>query len=167
MNSNSTIKLNLQWEVDRYLLCDPSLDRDAFEQRMLEDFKLAELVANSVADLQSISSAVQANRLPVRSSPIAKPKRIAYIALLITAALVLLTVSVRQLRQTATEAQLSQIADNWVAFEGLTTGESLDLIATEYSPTENQVDSDANEQSDWLVEAAQEFYLAMNEGVAG
>jgi hypothetical protein len=54
-----------------------------------------------------------------------------------------------------------------VAFEGLSTAESLELIATDDQPSENQTDVEGSEQSDWLVEAAREFYLAKNDGAAG
>lgn len=168
MTSNPANNRNLQWDVDRYLLSDPSLDRDAFEQQMLEDLELAELVAASVADLRVIVSAAQLSEtVPVDSSSTSKSQRKAYWAMLVTAAAVLLMVSVWQLRSSPTDDQLSQIADNWVAFEGLTTGEALELIANEEQALENHADAESNEQADWLVEAAREFYLAKNDGAAG
>jgi hypothetical protein len=168
MNSNPANNRNLQWDVDRYLLSDPSFDRDAFEQRMLEDLELAELVTASVADLRVIVSAVQLSEtVSVVSSSTSKSQRKTYWAMLVTAAAVLLMVSVWQLRSSSNDDQLSQIADNWVAFEGLTTGEALELIASEDQALENHADAESNEQTDWLVEAAREFYLAKNDGAAG
>lgn len=168
MNSKPANNQNLQWDVDRYLLSDPSLDRDAFEQRMLEDLELAELVAASVTDLQVIASAVrQPETVSAVSFSTTKFQQKTYWAMLVTAAAVLLTVSVWQLRSATNDDQLSQIADNWVAFEGLTTGEALELIANEEQSLENHADAESNEQADWLVEAAREFYLAKNEGAAG
>ena len=180
MNSDPAHNQDSQWEVDRYLLSDPSLDRDAFEQRMFEDLSLAERVAESVAALQAISSAA---RVSARASAISattiksqltskNPTSPCYQATyrwatLVTAAVVLMTVSVWQFRNTSNDDQLSQIADNWVAFESLTTAESLELIATEDQPSEKPLDVETNEESDWLVEAAREFYLAKNDGAAG
>ena len=93
-------------------------------------------------------------------------------AILVTAAVLMLAVSAWQFRDHSSEDQLSLIADNWVAFENLTSAESLELIATEdrpneIQPNESQSDADSDEQADWLVEAAREFYLAKNEGAAG
>ena len=199
MNLKHTNKQNLQWDVDRYLLLDPSFDRDAFEQRMFEDVELAEMVAGSVADLHAISAAARLsdkvtsstsstsealgcrNSEPTalaaglevvvhherQSNLSARSQRRAYWAISVTAALLLLTVSVWKLGGTSNEEQLSQIADNWAAFEGLTTGETLELIANDDPATETQNDAEASEQTDWLVEAAREFYLAKNDGAAG
>jgi len=177
MNSDPANNQNSQWEVDRYLLSDPSFDRDAFEQRMLEDLSLAELVAASFADLQAISTAARAYAIEsANSASTVKPQLISKNAtspnvyrwaILVAAAVVLISVSVWQFRNTANDDQLSQIADNWVSIEGLTTAQSLELIATEDQPNEIPTDAEANEQFDWLVEAAREFYLAKNDGAAG
>ena len=171
MKSDPTKNQNAQWDIDRYLLSDPSLDRDAFEQRMLDDLSLAEQVAASVADLNTISSAA---RLPHKTSRFAKPARFSGWSMLVTAAALLMTVSAWQLRNSSNDDQLSQIANNWVAFEGLTTVESLEPITTEEQSNESpdnsnpdNADADTAEQSDWLVEAAREFYLAKNDGAAG
>ncbi len=181
MSTDPANNRNAQWEVDRYILSDPSFDRDAFEQRMLADLALAEQVVASVADLQALSAAA---RLPfdvstnppaiAASTNPAQPASKNPIglntsrwAILVSAAVVLMAFSVWQLRNTPNDEQLSQIADNWVAIEGLTTAESLELITSEDQTTEIQSDAEALEQSDWLVEAAREFYLAKNEGAAG
>lgn len=171
MNTDSTEKQNRQWEVDRYLLADPTFDRNAFEQRMLEDLSLAELVAASVADLQIVSHAARVTCPSAISVSTVKPRQpslsssTAYRWAVLVAAAMFISVSVWQFRQTSKEAQLSQIVDNWVAIEGLTTADSLELIATEEQASDS--DAETNEQSDWLVEAAREFYLAKNDGAAG
>lgn len=46
------------WEIHRYLLDDPSFDRDTFEQRMLEDTDLALAVADEVERLELIQRTV-------------------------------------------------------------------------------------------------------------
>ena len=185
MNSNRANKTHAnssqeQWDIDRYLLSDPTLDRDAFEQRMLDDLSLAEQVAVSVADLQAISSvacsaASIAIAAPRTSSSRFSPTTYRW-ALLASAAALLIAVSAWQVLSVSSDAQLSLIADNWVTFENF-TGESLELIATEHQLSENlpgenqsgeyQTDAESAEQSDWLVEAAREFYLANNDGAAG
>jgi anti-sigma-K factor RskA len=174
MNSDPANNRDSQWDIDRYLLSDPTLDRDAFEQRMLDELSLAELVAASVACLHAISSAA---RTAAISSAIVSPltsqngnHRGAYRwAMLVSAAVLLMAVSVWQFRSTANDDQLSLIADNWVAIENLTTAESLELIATEDQSNEDQSNESQaeTEQSDWMVEAAREFYLANNDGAAG
>jgi hypothetical protein len=165
-----------QWDIDRYLLSDPSLDRDAFEQQMLDDIWFAEQVANSVADLQSISFAARSTLSKTSAvphvSPIPYSEAIYRWAPIVTAAVILIAVSAWQFRSPSNDDQLSLIADNWVAFENLTTVESLELIANdghfnEVQSADDQADTESNEQSDWLVEAAREFYLAKNEGFAG
>lgn len=169
MNPDLSTNQYSQWDVDRYLLSDASLDRDAFEQRMLEDLSLAKQVASSVADLQAISSAAS---LPLRHSVAVKLHPVSSWSMLAAAAALLIAFTAWQLSNAPNEDQLSQIADNWVAFEGLTTVESLELIATEEpandaSGNEDQADPGTVEQSDWLVEAAREFYLVKNDGAAG
>lgn len=186
MNSNRANKTHAnssqeQWDIDRYLLSDPTLDRDAFEQRMLDDLSLAEQVAVSVADLQAISSvacsaASIAIAAPRTSSSRFSPTTNRW-ALLASAASLLIAVSTWQVRSVSSDSQLSLIADNWVTFENLTDAASLELIATEHQLSENlpgenqsgeyQTDAESAEQSDWLVEAAREFYLANNDGAAG
>ena len=181
MNSNRANKTHAnsiqeQWDIDRYLLSDPTLDRDAFEQRMLDDLSLAEQVAVSVADLQAISSGALSAASTAMAAPRTSSSRFSQTtyrwALLATAAALLIAVSAWQFRSTSSDAQLSLIADNWVTFENLTGAESLELIATENQlgenqPDEYQTDAESAEQSDWLVEAAREFYLANNDGAAG
>ena len=179
MNVNPTNNQNsqtgndplVQWDIDRYLLSDPTLDRDAFEQRMLDDLSLAEQVAVSVADLQAISSGARSAASTAMAAPRTSSSRFSQTtyrwALLATAAALLIAVSAWQFRSTSSDAQLSLIADNWVTFENLTGAESLELIATENQPDEYQTDAESAEQSDWLVEAAREFYLANNDGAAG
>lgn len=176
MNFDPSKNQYTQWEVDRYLLCDPTFDRDAFEQRMLEDLQYAEQVAAAVAELQAISHAAKiCNSDSTNNVSVAKPQpynkrtlpNASRWAVLATVAATLMAVSVWQFRNIPNDEQLSQLADNWVAFEGLTTAESLEMIATDDQTTENSGEAGANEQTDWLVEAAREFYLAKNEGAPG
>ena len=174
---------DLQWDIDRYLLSDPTLDRDVFEQRMFVDLALAEQVAVSVEDLQAITSVARSASASAAFASsrnfTSRYKSAAFRwTLLATAAALLIAVSAWQFRSTSSDTQLSLIADNWIAFENLTAAESLELVATEghpsdyqhasaLQPSENQVDTESYEQSDWLVEAAREFYLANNDGAGG
>ncbi len=167
-----------QWDIDRYLLLDPSFDRDAFEQQMLEDLTLAARVADSVLELHSIAVGA---RKPVKvfangsqSIGASDSKRgrgglqvIRRWTPWVAAATLFTAVSVWQFRGISKDAQLSEIADNWMAIEGLSTVETLELVVADELPTENHGEVEASEQTDWLVEAAREFYLAKNEGAAG
>ena len=192
-NSN-TNQSELQWNIDRYLLDDPTLDREAFEQQMLADTSLAEQVAASVLNMQLLAQAVSTIKpTPVApaSSPSAAPlvvpvtdrssmHRPALWLMFTSAVLLIVAISSWQFRRFSSDDQLARIADNWNAIETLSATESLDLVlasdssdvltseATTFTPqTSEDSGAESSEQSDWLVEAAREFYLATNEGAAG
>lgn len=170
----------MQWNIDRYLLDDPTLDREAFEQQMLSDELLAEQVAASVANLhllaQAACSVKTPSTQPARHHLVSSP---ALWSILTSAAVLIVAVSSWQFIERSNDKQLARIADNWSAIENLSTSESLDLVyAADVSdiptiesssslPADDATDGDTREQSDWLVEAAREFYLANNEGAAG
>ncbi len=186
---------DLQWDIERYLLNDPALDRDLFEQRMLNDTSLAEQVAASVGNLNLVAeaaSAASASCTPYQTAPtpisqvvhnttsiwttsIWIPRFVA----IASAAMLLIAISAWQLRSATHDDQLARIADNWTAFESLTTDEAIELTSASQShlvdalPIEDEFRSDdltestSNDQRDWLVEAAREFYLASSEGAAG
>ena len=179
---------DLQWEIERYLLDDPTLDREAFEQRMLNDVSLAEQVATAVAHMQLIAEAVDSTSThrvtkATPTAPAVLTGRTAFdqwiyrSSILASAAALLIAVTAWQYRSHKDDDQLARIADNWSAFENLTTEEALGLVLASESHSLDVLhddalqgepnDSAAIEQSDWLVEAAQEFYLASNEGAAG
>lgn len=56
---------DLQWEVDAFVLGDPSIDVQAFEARMLDDPELALRVADAVEELAWLAAGAQA---PVSSA---------------------------------------------------------------------------------------------------
>ncbi len=175
-------QIEMQWNIDRYLLDDPTLDREAFEQQMLADDSLAEQVAASVANFQVLSQAasiLSAPTLPpVRSRALSRP---ALWATLTAAAILLVAFTGWRFMKVSSDDQLARIADNWTAIENLSSSDSVDLAlavdasdASALEPTttyshsgDEATDADSREQSDWLVEAAREFYLANSEGAAG
>ncbi len=182
---------DLQWTIERYLLDDPTFDRDVFEQQMLADISLAEQVAASVAHLQLVSATADINRIQYPAMPSSRTAQAAQpgaavstwmvrLAVLASAAALLIAISAWQLRFARNEDQLARIADNWTAFENLNSEEALELVSASESDSHSTDflrdtdprsdapnESTSNEQADWLVEAAREFYLASNEGAAG
>lgn len=179
-----------QWDVERYLLNDPALDRDAFEQRMLDDTSLAEQVAASVAHLSLVAEAASgtsaysahcqtASALRTQAMRRTTPIWISRFVALASAATLIFAISVWQFRSTTNDDQLARIAENWTAFENLTADEAVELTAASQSllvdslPNEDEfraddmTESTSTDQRDWLVEAAREFYLASSEGAAG
>ena len=192
-NSN-TNQSELQWNIDRYLLDDPTFDREAFEQQMLADTSLAEQVAASVLNMHLLAQAVGVpapTLVAPASSPSAAPlvvsstdhsamHRPALWLMFTSAVLLIVAISSWQFRRFSSDDQLARIADNWNAIETLSATESLDLVlasdssdvlsadTTTFAPqTSEDSGAESSEQSDWLVEAAREFYLATNEGAAG
>ena len=60
-----------QWQALRYVLDDPTLDRAAFEQRMLEQADLALAVADAVGQISLVQSAAAGTALPASSLRVA------------------------------------------------------------------------------------------------
>lgn len=176
--SDSPIAEQRQWDVERYLLDDPSLNRDEFEARMLDDEQLALAVADEVELLQRV---VAACREPV-SAVTHGPKsnhitwhRIATIGLAIAATLLvaLLVRMNHETRQTAQETQrtphsqpsdplqvqMRAVAEQWVALDvsydaDETSSAASDLVA------EPAFDVGLDEE-DWMLQAAREFFLEL------
>jgi len=181
-----------QWDIDRYLLHDPTLDSEQFEQRMLLDLSLAEQVADSVPRLQLLSraaagataSAVKAEERPAAHRGGHRAGGWAALALV---AAVLLAVSVWQFQarfasllltsgDLPSDSQLSRMAEHWVACESLSVLETADIVTetdfvrSDEASEANEIEvseSESSEPADWLVEAAREFYLVNHEGSAG
>ncbi len=179
---------DLQWEIDRYLLGDPTLDRDAFELQMLDDVSLAEQVAASVGAMELIEVAacsvtrpdIQAT-IPCRRSTVAAG--IPVWAMLATVATVLIAVAYwRNLPNEAIHATrastefaesdrlLSQIAEHWLAFENpIIVNHEEDVFAeiANGSRRSELSEHELVDQTDWLVEAARQFYQENGEGTQG
>ena len=66
-----------RWEVERYVLGDDSFDRQAFEDRMLDDTRLALAVADCVAEVQNLKQACSGleERVAVEATQVAIARR--------------------------------------------------------------------------------------------
>lgn len=183
----------LDWNAYRYVLDDPTLDRAAFETRMLDDVDLALAVAEAMSHVDSLRAA----------SFIAAPADVAITAertagetitgwrlssLIALAAGLLLTIGLvnyqlldRQLPNTrgqagslppTSQANLLEqtLADSWLAIRQteIVDGSSnlVDVSTNFESPRddENLLDAVDSVDEDWLMDAAREFYA---QGEAG
>ena len=59
-----------EWDIERYLLDDPSLDSQAFEDRMLHDEALALAVSEGVRRLELLARASDSLSPPASSTPV-------------------------------------------------------------------------------------------------
>lgn len=174
------IEDELRWDIDRYLLHDPEMDRDAFEQRMLEDPRIAMAVGNAVEQLMLIKAAnLEVDQaVDIRVEPIREvDHRQGWLRVAAAvAALLLIAVLFGMLRsldgpavvQTPQETNeswnISDVAENWVVLQTEDSnpaylvdgaGEDLEVsmvtAGTEQPPAEEE----------WIIEAAQQFFAAM------
>jgi hypothetical protein len=175
-----------QWDIDRYLLDDPTLDRDAFEQQMLDDPALAEQVATSVAQwkiLEIAAKSVQPSKRldDMPSIPTGSGLSVGSWAVLATVALMLVALSLWSLfsnpaprgvvvasKLAASERLLSQIAERWLDVESPQVYVQEEELISESDlglRRGEQTEMELSDQSDWLFEAARQFYQESSEGV--
>lgn len=182
------------WDIYQYLLTEPaddsksSFDRAAFEVRMSRDIELAERVAQAVAELQLLaraaslapasarqSDSTDSTKRPEQERQSRSHANIVAFALA-AAAILLLTLTVGRFGENVTrssnaqlETNIAEVANAWLALENSTNSVAEELVPVEMEPLSttrsNSVDVN-EEQSDWLLEAAREFYQD-NSGVAG
>ena len=65
----------LEWEACRYVLEDPTLDRQAFELRMLDDVELALAVARAMSDVELLRAA--SHRISQADQPLTSQAQVA------------------------------------------------------------------------------------------
>lgn len=153
------------WEIDRYLLDDPSLDRLAFEQTMLSDPELALAVADRVEQLQWLEAACGMSVPPPATDSLKWNASWRWIGLAAMAASLLLTVSAWWAAPVALPSlthsprtDMAAIATEWVTLdveplsatdEGL---DSLDVL------TGSELVEESESGSDWMLLAAEGFF---------
>ncbi|MEZ6135896.1 MAG: hypothetical protein R3C53_13395 [Pirellulaceae bacterium] len=123
---------DMRWEIDRYLLNDPSFDSAAFEARMLDDETLALTVADELARIQQITHAAQLSSASEFGGLLPQAPRLRQFSaanwlpaiMLAVAASVALALAVLRIgdghsnvRAPTDDAQLTAIAQNWLAFD--------------------------------------------------
>lgn len=181
------------WDAYRYVLDDPTLDRAAFETRMLDDVDLALAVAEAVSHVDSLRAAsfiAAPADLTVSSERTAGAKITGWrmSSLIALAAGLLLAIGLvnyqllnRQVLNTHGQAgslpptsqanSLEQnLAESWLAIRQteIVDGSSnlVDASTNFESPRddENLLDAVDSVDEDWLMDAAREFYA---QGEAG
>ncbi len=184
----------LDWDAYRYVLDDPSLDRAAFEARMLDDVELALAVAQAVAHVDQLRAA-SFSAAPVSSvatpavastrSSASGPAGWRLSSLAALAAGLLLAIGllnfVLDQRPGASAVALSgtgqsQVVEHWLALQ---RAELVDVstnlvdmsINFDVGPDDmivpdsaDAVATESSTDSDWLMDAAREFY---SQGEAG
>lgn len=185
--NDKQISADLQWDIDRYLLGDEALDREAFEARMMEDESLALAVAESVQQFEDLSRACRAmpavhedenwprgesdvSHLSRRQVSSAEVYRLiglaAFAASLLLAVLIWQSLGGPGQRQIAdggtTETgsgnRLAEVADLWFAMD------SSEVLASDSETflisdgSDAMVVDDLSAESDWIIEATQQLY---------
>lgn len=182
----NSISRDRQWQIDRYLLDDPTLDRETFEQQMLADVSLAEQVAASVVNLQDLkiaaaSAATSTVAIAPSTDDSVHGSRIPVWATLATVAALLLGIicwhqapsptDVKSSAEiSANEVQLSQMAEHWLAFDNQFSVHQEEEFLPDLDPgfrRHEQTELELINQTDWLVEAAREFYQESSGGTQG
>lgn len=180
MMSSKHITQEVQLDVDRYVLQDESLDRDAFEARMLENEELALAVADAVAEWGKIS-AVCRTQAVTELTGLRSPSHGAVVCragenrvggnwgvILATLASVVLVAVLSQISWRPTDSlvtqgpqetpQLTQLAENWIAMTPIEDVTADELLTTAVSDLERAESEEWGDNSDWMVEAAQQFF---------
>lgn len=174
------------WDIQRYLLDDPSFDRHAFEQQMLEDPSLALAVADEVESLEAIQATLTTSPQPTGFYTILHHKQL-NVALGMAVA-VLLVVGLSQVfvpsnlietaSTTSAEAsrplELEETVDYWLGFdEGSASAENLDQEALVFDSPAFPVSFEAESEllpsdeadpadSDWMLEIAIGYFGEMD-----
>ncbi len=176
-----------QWEIDRYLLDDPTLDRDAFELQMLDDVSLAEQVAATVGSLELIELAASSATHQVIHTTVSFKRSFVAVpvwAVLATVASILIAVAFwRNLPNEAadhvavsfefgeSDRLLPLIAEHWLAFEhpSVVNHDEEEVLSEIANGSRRNELSELEllDQTDWLVEAARQFYQENGQGTQG
>ncbi len=165
----------LDWDAYRYVLDDPTLDRLAFEARMLDDCDLALAVADAMLHVDSIRaasfSATADVPVAVRSSNTAATSGWQLSSLAVLAASLLLAVGWVNYRFAHTPVEVAQrgptqqgFVESWLAIRQteLVDGSSnlVDLSSNWEAPRDEDPLSESAEPNDedWLLDAAREYF---------
>ena len=177
----------LDWEAYRYVLDDPTLDRTAFEARMLDDVKLALAVAEAMLHVDSLRAV--SNIAPPEMVP-AKPTAAHHVAaeggwnltsLAALAAALMLAIGLVNYRIVHTSSRVTasvpaqNLAESWLAIrqtEIVDQSSNLVDVSTNTAVREDDpmpeptefVGVEQSNDNDWLMDAAREFYAQGDAG---
>ena len=151
------------WDIDRYLLEDPNMNREEFEQRMLDCPELALQVARRAEQLEAIQAATLAwasGRHAVMDR--ARMVRAASLATLLAAACLLIGLVAWSWLPTG-GAGMEELASHWLELEA----DELAGVVTEIEPegqSLNEMHSIStrerpeNDMEEWLLDSAAAFF---------
>lgn len=182
----------LDWDAYRYILDDPTLDRQVFEARMLDDLDLALAVAEAVSHVDALRAAsfiapspsrvMPSQVVPVASAG-AESSAWRLSTLIVLAAGLLLTIGIvnyqlltsHRFRDPSTMAAQSKLleqslAESWLAIrqtelvDGSTNLVDISTNVEALRDDDSLPDAVDAVGEDWLMDAAREFYA---QGEAG
>ncbi len=185
----------LDWDAYRYVLDDPTLDRVAFENRMLDDVELALAVAEAVAHVDTLRAAsfIASPSKNLESGDALQradarpPLGWHWSTLAALAAGLIITIGLVNYRvivqpdglQARSESGEQRLAESWLAIrqvELVDASSNLVDASSSFSAGQSAGDETASEVTgiaaneattdDWLIDAARDFY-AQSPGDAG
>lgn len=169
---------NHPWDIDGYLLGDPTVDREAIEQKMLDDPTFAFQVAEAAEQLSVIASAAEKSTdkvllAPQSSRTEAQTKRLTssstVFKVVVALAATLLVALAIVAKRGSSSAKLDDVANNWIELRNDITAESSSSIAMTISNPGLEFDADASattlatspdgsSSDDWLLDSAVIFF---------
>jgi len=183
----------LEWDVYRYVLDDPSLDREAFEVRMLSDVDVALAVAEAVSHIDALRAAssivsVSANshseKVAGEEAGLALAERFTVHWSLVACLAATLLVAVGLLNYAVlfespadyarSQAGEQRLVESWLALRNaelvdvssnlVDASSNLESAKIEELEAVEPIATDASSESDWLLDAAQEFFAQREAG---
>lgn len=164
---------NHPWDIDGYLLGDPTVDCEAIEQKMLDDPAFALQVAEAAEQLSIIArtAAKSTDKVllaPQSSRSEAQTKLPVFKVVVALAATLLFAVAIIAKRGNSS-AKLDDVANNWIELKNDITAESTNSIAMTTSNPGLEFDADASATAlatspdgssadDWLLDSAVIFF---------
>ena len=177
----------LEWDAYRYVLDDPTLDRSAFEARMLDDVDLALAVADAWSGIDRLRAAsfIVCPTPPARPlAPVATERQsrnarsgwqLSSLAALATALLLavgLVNYRIHVAPSRAAHASVAKLnlAESWLAMrqtELVDMSTNLVDVSSNFENTKDEnaqgepdgfAAADSSSDDDWLMNAAREFY---------
>jgi hypothetical protein len=165
---------NHPWDIDGYLLGDPTVDREAIEQKMLDDPAFALQVAEAAEQLSIIArtaakSTDQVLLAPQSSRSESQTKHLPVFKVILALAATLLIAVAIVAKRGNSSAKLDDVANNWIELKNDLPAESSNSIAMTTSNPGLEFDADASAAAlatspdgsstdDWLLDSAVIFF---------
>jgi hypothetical protein len=158
-----------EWEIDAFLLGDPVIDRQAFEQRMLDDpdfalqvasaaevFELVALAASEISPVEAVGAASVVGSAPLQVSSSTTGWKI---ALAIAATLLVGVFASLNWFRNAQRGVDETVANSWLALQQERAASDRGALPDNTSDPEMEIVSVSNlDDQDWLIDSAIAFY---------